>query len=34
MAKKYNSEELVGKMFFIAMCSVGLFIVAVFLFIL
>ncbi len=34
MAKEYTSEELVNKTFYIAMGGVGLFIVAVFLFIL
>ena len=34
MAKEYTSEELVKKTFVIAMVGVGLFVVAVFLFIL
>ncbi len=34
MAKEYTSDELVGKTFFITMICVGLFIAAVFLFIL
>ena len=34
MGKEYSSEELVGKTFYITMVGVGLFIAAVFLFIL
>jgi hypothetical protein len=34
MGKEYTAEELVGRTFFITMISVGLFIAAVFLFIL
>ncbi len=34
MAKEYTSEELVGRTFVITMTGVGLFILAVFLFIL
>ncbi len=34
MGKKYTAEELVGKTFFITMVGLGLFIAAVFLFIL
>jgi hypothetical protein len=34
MGKEYTAEELVGKTFLITMISVGLFIAAVFLFIL
>ncbi len=34
MAKEYSAEELAEKMFFITMACVGLFIAAVFLFVL